>query len=136
MSVTSNRLFNFIDGAFVLVLKIVFRRPCPLQPIFVERAIEKAIAENTMVFKDGVLPPNTIKVLMNDEDYGEYRNIEEIYTSRLLTTAHTFIENEFKGQAIRTSKLVITVEATNDLTRSNVKVVVEHHEAAYERVQI
>ncbi len=65
MSVTSSKLFCFVDGSLERILKKVLPCRYPLQPIFVEKAIEKAITENTKVFKNGVLPPNRIIVFMN-----------------------------------------------------------------------
>ena len=135
MSVTANKLFNFVDGAFERMLKLVFSRTYPLQPIFVERAIEKAIAANTKVFRDGVLPPNRIKVLLNSDDYADFKKIEGIYRSKLENTASEFIENEFKEQAIGTAKPVIFVEAAPDVVRGEVRVNVEYHEASYGRTR-
>lgn len=132
MSMASNKLFNFVDGFFEKILKNIFPNRYPLQPIFVEKAVEKAITENTKVFKNGVLPPNRITVLMNREDYEEFKKIEGIYTRQLEQTAKNFIENEFKEHDMGISKPVITIAANPDVTKGDVEVEAEHYEGSYE----
>jgi hemin uptake protein HemP len=132
MHVTANKLFNFVDGAVERLLQRLFPCGYPLQPIFVEKAIEKAIAENTKVFKNGVLPPNKIHVLMNSEDYEGLRKIEAIFTAQLERTASEFIENEFSAQAMATSKPALTIRSSAEQTKGEVEITVEHDETAYE----
>lgn len=131
MYVTSNKMFNFIDGACEGILRKLFRGNYPLQPIFVQKAIDRAITENTKVFKDGVLPPNRVRVLLNRDDYEDFKKIEGIYTGKLEQSATTFIENEFKGQAMGVARPVIVVEAAPDVVKGDVKIMVEHYEASY-----
>lgn len=132
MSVSANKINLIVDGLFERILKRVLPGRYPLQPIFVEKAVEKAITENTKVFKNGVLPPNRITVLMNREDYEEFKKIEGIYTRQLEQTAKNFIENEFKEHAMAISKPVITIAASPDVTKGDVKVDAEHYEGSYE----
>jgi hypothetical protein len=132
MSVTANKMFIFVDSAFERILKRVLPGRYPLQPIFVEKAVEKAITENTKVFKNGVLPPNRITVLMNREDYEEFKKIEGIYTRQLEQTAKNFIENEFREHAMGISRPVITIAANPDVTKGDVEVEAEHYEGSYE----
>lgn len=132
MSVTSNKLNIMVDGLFERMLRKLLPGRHPLQPIFVERAIEKAITDNTKVFKGGVLPPNRITVLMNREDYEEFKKIEGIYTRQLEQTAKTFIENEFKEHAMGTAKPAISVNADPEVSKGAVTVKADHFEESYE----
>jgi len=132
MSVTANKLFNFVDCTMERLLKRVFTGQYPLQPIFVEKAIEKAITENTKVFKNGVLPPNRINIFMNKEDYESFRKIEVIYTKQLERSAIDFMENQFKEQTMGVSNLVLSFGTQHDLAKGDVEIRVEHDEAAYE----
>lgn len=132
MSVTANKLFNYVDGTVERLLKRVFTGQYPLQPIFVEKAIEKAIAENTKVFKNGVLPPNRINVLMNSDDYANFQKIERIYTEQLERSTTDFMDNHFKEQSMGVAKPVLTFGALPALAIGEVKIMAEHDEAAYE----
>jgi len=132
MSVTSNKLNIMVDGLFERMLKRLLPGRHPLQPIFVERAIEKAIAENTKVFKSGVLPPSRLEVMMNEEDYADYRKIEGLYKRQLEETAQSFIENEFKEQGMGSAKPAISVKADPEISKGTVLVRADHFEEAYE----
>lgn len=127
-AVAINKLSALVDGAFEGLLKIAFRRRYPLQPIFVEKAMERAILENTKVFKNGVLPPNKIKVLLSQEDYADFKKIEGIFLRQIETTALNFIENGLKEQSLEISRPVISVVSDPDLARGEVKVLAEHQE--------
>jgi len=135
MSVTSNKLNNAVDGLFERMLRKFFPGRYPLQPIFVERAIEKAIIDNTRVFKSGVLPPSRLEVLMNEEDYADFRKIEGFYKRQLEDTAQSFIENEFKEHAMGTAKPLISVKPDSDISKGTVEVRGEHDEASYEGIK-
>lgn len=132
MSVTSNKLNIMVDGLFERMLKKLLPGWHPLQPIFVERAIEKAITDNTKVFKGGVLPPSRLEVLMNEEDYADFRKIEGIYKKQLEETAQSFIENEFKEHAMGTAKPAISVKADPEVSKGAVTVKADHFEESYE----
>ena len=132
MSVTSNKLNIMVDGLFEQMMRKLLPGRYPLQPIFVERAIEKAVVENSKVFKGGVLPPNRIEVLMSNEDYVEFRKIEELYKRQLEETAQSFIENEFKEQAMGKAKPVILVKADPEVSKGTVLVRADHFEESYE----
>ncbi len=127
----SNKLFAWVDGSVERLFKKIFPIRYPLQPIFVEKAIEKAITENTKVFKNGVLPPNRITVYMNSEDYAEFKKIEGIYSRQLEQTAKNFIENGFQEQAMGVSKFIVSIGANPDVLKGEVRVVAEHHEESY-----
>jgi len=94
----------------------------------VEKAIEKAIIDNTKVFKRGVLPPSRLEVLMNEDDYADFRKIEGLYKRQLEETAQSFIENEFKSQVIGTVKPTISVKAATEVLKGTVVVRAEHLE--------
>ena len=109
------------------VLRRLFPESYPLQPIFVEKAIEKAIAENTKVFKKGVLPPNKITVFMNDEDYLHFRKFEKLYTEQLTETANHFVKSEFAEHSLRQIKMLIGIEIdSQNLVKGQIRVVAEH----------
>lgn len=131
MSVTSNKLNIMVDGLFEGMLRKILPCHYPLQPIFVERAIERAITDNTKVFKGGVLPPNRLEVLMSQEDYADFRKIEGLYKRQLEETAQSFIENEFKEHAMGKAKPVITVAADHKVSKGTVIVNADHSEEAY-----
>ncbi|MDO8721487.1 MAG: DUF3662 domain-containing protein [Syntrophales bacterium] len=127
MSTTSSKFLNFVDGAMEGILRRLFPESYPLQPIFVEKAIEKAIAENTKVFKNGVLPPNKITVFMNDEDYLHFRKFEKIYTEQLTETANHFVKSEFAEHSLRQIKMLIGIEIdSQNLAKGQIRVVAEH----------
>src|SRR5208282_2391330 len=131
MSVTSSKLNVMVDGLFERVLRRIFPRRYPLQPIFVERAIEKAITDSTKVFKGGVLPPSRLEVLMNEEDYADFRKIEGLYKRQLEETAQSFIENEFKEHAMGTAKPAISVNYAPEISKGTVTVKADHFEESY-----
>lgn len=131
MSVASSKVFNLVDGFFESVLRLVFRGCYPLQPVFVEKALERAIAENTKVFRKGILPPNRLTVLMNDEDYGEFRKIEGIYMKQITENAERFIENVFKEHSMAVCKPTIFVTMDPDVPRGTVTIIAEHDETGY-----
>ena len=132
MSVTSNKLNIMVDGLFEQMMRKLLPGRYPLQPIFVERAIEKAVVENSKVFKGGVLPPNRIEVLMSNEDYADYRKIEGLYKRQIEETAQSFIENEFKEQAMGSAKPAISVKADPEISKGTVTVRADHFEESYE----
>jgi hypothetical protein len=121
-----------VDGLFERLLNKILPGRHPLQPIFVERAIEKAIAENTKVFKGGVLPPSRLEVIMNEEDYADYRKIEGLYKRQLEATAQSFIENEFKELAMGMAKPSLSVKADHEISKGTVTVRADHFEESYE----
>ncbi|MEW6418763.1 MAG: FhaA domain-containing protein [Nitrospirota bacterium] len=131
MSVSANKLHMMVDDLFEGLLKKVFRGPYPLQPIFVERAVEKAIVENTKVFKSGVLPPNRIEILMSREDYADFKKIEGVYRRQIEESAQSFIENEFREQTLGKTKPVITIKSDPDVPQGAVRVKADHHEESY-----
>lgn len=131
MSVASSKVLNLVDGCFESVLRLVFRSRYPLQPVFVEKALERVIAENTKVFKNGILPPNRITVVMNDEDYREFKKIEGIYMKQLTETAERFIENGLQEHSMVVCKPAIVVTMDPDVPRGTVTITAEHDETGY-----
>ncbi len=121
-----------VDGLFERTLKRLLPGRYPLQPIFVEKAIEKAIIDNTKVFKGGVLPPSGLEVAMSEEDYAEFRKIEGLYKRQLEKTAQDFVDNEFREQAMSAPKIAITVKADPELLKGFVLVRADHYESSYE----
>ena len=131
MSVASSKVLNLLDGYFESVLRLLFRGRYPLHPVFVEREIERAIAENTKVFKNGILPPNRLNVVMNDEDYAEFKKIEGIYMEQLEETAERFVENSLQEHSMVMCKPVISVTMDPDVRRGTVGITAEHDETGY-----
>ena len=131
MSVASTKINIAIDGFCEGILRKVFHGRYPLQPIYVERAVETAISSNTKVFKNGVLPPSNIEILMNNEDYQDFRKIENIYKKQVEDTARNFIKSEFKGQAIGEVQLTVIFSSDADISKGDVIVRATHHEASY-----
>lgn len=132
MSVSANKINLIVDGLFERILKRVLPGRYPLQPIFVEKAIEKALTDNTKVFKGGVLPPNRIEVIMSQDDYDDFRQIEALYTRQLEETARNHIENECGKHAISMANPVISIMASPEVSKGMVKIRAEHHAADYE----
>lgn len=131
MSVASGKVLNLVDGYFEWVLRLVFRGRYPLQPVFVEKTLERAITENTKVFKGGILPPNRLTVFMNDEDYGEFKKIEGIYMKQLTETAERFIENGLQEHSMVVCKPAIFVTVDPDVPKGTVMITAEHDEEGY-----
>ena len=69
---------------------------------------------------------------MSNEDYVEFRKIEELYKRQLEETAQSFIENEFKEQAMGKAKPVILVKADPEVSKGTVLVRADHFEESYE----
>lgn len=127
MSVAINKLSAFLDGAFERLMNLASHR-YPLQPISVEKSIERAILENTKVFKSGVLPPNRITVLMSPEDFEDFKKIERIFQREIETTANSFIQTSFKEQSLEITEPVISVMSDSNRAKGEVKVLAEHEE--------
>jgi hypothetical protein len=132
MSVASNKLNNAIDGFLERMLRKLIPGRYPLQPIFVQRAIEKAITNNTKVFKNCVLPPNMLEIVMNVEDYMDSMKIEVLYKRELEEAARSFIRDEFEENAMGTAILIIKLKADPVIAKGTVTVRADHYETSYE----
>lgn len=132
MSVTLNKLNGAVDGLFERLLRRIYRGRYPLQPIYVERAVETAITNNTKVFKNGVLPPSNIEIMMNTEDYEDFKKIRDIYKKHVEETAMSFIESEFKGQTMGSTNLTIIFKEDPAIAKGSVTIRADHFEASYE----
>jgi len=137
MSVALNKLNIAIDGLFEGLLRKVFRGKSPLQPIYVQNAVEKAITESTKVFKGGILPPSNIEILMHTEDYHDFLTIQTIYKKHVDETAKNFIESEFSGQTINPAAVTIIFKEDEEqsVKKGCVEVRAYHCETAYEELK-
>jgi hypothetical protein len=128
----SSKLNIMVDGLFERMMKKLFPGHYPLQPILVERAIEKAIVENTKVFQSGLFPPNRLEIVMNEEDYADYKKIEGLYKKQLEETAQNFIENEFQEHSLGKAKPAISVKADSKISKGTITVRADHFEETFE----
>ncbi len=135
MSVALNKINIAVDGLFERWLSRVFRGQYPLQPIYVERAVEKAITHNTKVFKSGVLPPSHLEINLNPDDYQDFIKIMNLFKKQIENSANNFIANEFTGQTIGSAKLAIIFKEDPDISKGCVAVRADHCESAYEEMK-
>ena len=128
MSISVNKINIFIDGLFERLLRILLPKCYPLQPIFVEKAVENAITENTKVFKNGILPPNKITVFLNREDHVDLKKMDKIFRSQLEKTAASFMQKELNGHAIGITYPVISITVSPDMIKGDFRVEAEYYE--------
>lgn len=134
MSAALNKMAYLIDVFLETMLSLVIPpgRNRLLQPITVEKEIEKAIESNAKVFRAGLLIPSEVEIWMNDEDFACFRKIEKIYKAELEKTANSYIKSEFKNQVMGNVRIRLKFKTDPSLEKGMVRVTADFFEDAYE----